>query len=70
MITAKLFKNGLNQAVRIPKDFEFKGVSEVSIRKEAIASSLSHYVRPGCRMQICRRPMLILCLSDLSCSDI
>jgi antitoxin VapB len=34
MITAKLFKNGQNQAIRIPKDFEFKGVNEVSIRKE------------------------------------
>ena len=34
MITAKLFKNGQNQAIRIPKDFEFKGISEVSIRKE------------------------------------
>jgi antitoxin VapB len=34
MITAKLFKNGQNQAIRIPKDFEFKGVHEVSIRKE------------------------------------
>ena len=34
MITAKLFKNGQNQAIRIPKNFEFKGVNEVSIRKE------------------------------------
>jgi antitoxin VapB len=34
MITAKLFKNGQNQAIRIPKDFEFKGVNEVSICKE------------------------------------
>ena len=34
MITAKLFQSGQNQAIRIPKDFEFKGVNEVSIRKE------------------------------------
>ena len=34
MITAKLFKNGQNQAIRIPKDLEFKGVTEVSICKE------------------------------------
>ena len=34
MTTAKLFKYGQHQAIRIPKDFEFKGVSEVSIRKE------------------------------------
>ena len=31
---AKLFMNNRNQAVRLPKDFEFKGVSEVIIRKE------------------------------------
>ena len=34
MITVKLFRNGQNQAIRIPKDFEFKGVNEVSICKE------------------------------------
>lgn len=31
--TAKLFKNGRSQAVRLPKEFRFKG-SEVKIRKE------------------------------------
>lgn len=31
--TAKLFKNGRSQAVRLPKEFRFKG-SEVTIRKE------------------------------------
>jgi len=31
---AKLFINGRNQAVRLPKDFEFSGVNEVVIRKE------------------------------------
>lgn len=34
IITAKLFKSGQNQAIRIPKNFEFKGVNEVYIRKE------------------------------------
>ena len=34
MKTAALFKNGRNQAVRLPKDFEFEGVSEVEITKE------------------------------------
>jgi antitoxin VapB len=34
MTTASLFKNGRNQAVRIPKEFEFEGISEVEIRKE------------------------------------
>ena len=34
MRKASLFRNNRNQAVRLPKDFEFKGVSEVIIRKE------------------------------------
>jgi antitoxin VapB len=32
--TASLFKNGKNQAVRLPKEFEFDGVTEVEISKE------------------------------------
>ena len=35
--TAKLFINGKNQAVRIPKVFEFSGIDEVNIRKEGDA---------------------------------
>jgi len=34
MRTASLFKNGKNQAVRLPKEFEFEGVTEVEISKE------------------------------------
>ena len=34
MRTASIFKNGKNQAVRLPKDFEFDGVSEVVISKD------------------------------------
>jgi len=34
MRTAALFKNGKNQAVRLPKEFEFDGVTEVEITKE------------------------------------
>ncbi len=34
MRTASLFKNGKNQSIRLPKEFEFKGVSEVSIEKD------------------------------------
>lgn len=34
MRTASLFKNGNNQAIRLPKDFEFEGVTEVEITKE------------------------------------
>lgn len=37
MRTASLFKNGRNQAVRLPKDFEFDGISEVEITKEGDA---------------------------------
>jgi antitoxin VapB len=34
MRKASLFRNNRNQAVRLPKDFEFEGVSEVIIRRE------------------------------------
>ena len=34
MTTASIFKNGRNQAVRLPKELEFEGISEVEIRKE------------------------------------
>lgn len=34
MAIASLFKNGRNQAVRLPKELEFIGVSEVEVRKE------------------------------------
>ena len=34
MRTASIFKNGKNQAIRLPKDFEFEGVTEVEITKE------------------------------------
>jgi len=34
MRTAAIFKNGKNQAVRLPKEFEFDGVTEVEISKE------------------------------------
>ena len=33
MHTAKIFKNGRSQAVRIPKDFAFEGVTELTIQK-------------------------------------
>ena len=33
MKTVKLFKNGRSQAVRLPKEFRFEGVKEVSIRR-------------------------------------
>ena len=36
MKTAKLFKNGQSQAVRLPKEFRFTG-SEVYIKKQGVA---------------------------------
>ena len=33
MHTAKIFKNGHSQAIRIPKDFAFEGVTELTISK-------------------------------------
>lgn len=34
MRTVSIFKNGKNQAVRLPKDLEFEGVNELEIHKE------------------------------------
>ena len=36
MATAKLFRNGRSQAVRLPKEFRFEG-GEVSVRREGDA---------------------------------
>lgn len=33
MKTAKLFKNGQSQAVRLPKEFRFEGMTRVYIKK-------------------------------------
>ncbi|PCJ40035.1 MAG: AbrB/MazE/SpoVT family DNA-binding domain-containing protein [SAR86 cluster bacterium] len=33
-INAKIFTNGRNQAVRIPRELEFKGVDAVTIEKQ------------------------------------
>lgn len=34
MARAKLFKTRYNQGVRLPKGYDFEGVSEVEVRKE------------------------------------
>ncbi|WCE31578.1 type II toxin-antitoxin system VapB family antitoxin [Vibrio sp. SCSIO 43137] len=34
MRTVSIFKNGKNQAVRLPKEFEFDGVNELEINKD------------------------------------
>lgn len=41
MKTAKLFMNGRNQAVRLPKQFEFEGIDEVLVRKEGASIILT-----------------------------
>lgn len=33
MRTVSIFKNGKNQAIRLPKDLEFEGVNELTIEK-------------------------------------
>lgn len=45
MRTVSIFKNGKNQAVRLPKDMEFKGVNELEISKEG-DSLILRPVRP------------------------
>ncbi len=45
MKTAKLFKNGHSQAVRLPKEFRFEG-DKVYIRKEGDEVILSPYKDP------------------------
>lgn len=34
MRTVSVFKNGVNRAVRLPKDMDFEGVTELEIRRE------------------------------------
>lgn len=34
MRTVSVFRNNRNQAIRLPKDFEFPGVSELTIEKQ------------------------------------
>ncbi len=34
MRTVSIFRNNRNQAIRLPKDFEFPGVSELTIEKQ------------------------------------
>ena len=34
MCTAALFKNGQNQAIRLPKEYSFEGVKKVDLYKE------------------------------------
>ncbi|MCE2597375.1 type II toxin-antitoxin system VapB family antitoxin [Motilimonas cestriensis] len=46
MRTVSIFKNGKNQAVRLPKEFEFDGVNELEIHKDGDVITLRP-VRPS-----------------------
>jgi antitoxin VapB len=48
MRTVAIFTNKRNQAVRIPREFEFKGISELEILKEG-DSLILRPVRPSWR---------------------
>ncbi|MEN8132139.1 MAG: type II toxin-antitoxin system VapB family antitoxin [Pseudomonadota bacterium] len=41
MKRAKIFTNGRNQAVRLPRQFEFEGIDEVFVRKEGASIILT-----------------------------
>ncbi len=43
--TVSIFRNNRNQAIRLPKDFEFEGVTELSIERKGDAIVLRP-VRP------------------------
>lgn len=47
MQTAKIFQNGRSQAVRLPKNFRFDGVSEVCIERDGDRVILSPAPRPS-----------------------
>lgn len=44
--TAKLFKNGASQAVRLPTDFRFEG-SEVYVTRDEVSGDVVLSARPG-----------------------
>ncbi len=46
MRTVSIFRNGKNQAVRLPKEMEFDGVSELEIHKEGDVITLRP-IRPN-----------------------
>lgn len=45
MKTVSIFKNGKNQAVRLPKEMEFQGINELAITKDGDVITLRP-VRP------------------------
>jgi len=47
--TAKLFMNGRSQAVRLPKEYRFKGTDEVAIRRDPVTGDVLLSARTGIR---------------------
>ena len=47
MRTAKIFRNGRSQAVRIPKDFAFEGVTELTVQKLGQKLIWNRFMNPG-----------------------
>lgn len=39
MRTVSIFKNGNNRAIRLPRDLDFEGVSELEIVREGVPSA-------------------------------
>lgn len=46
MRTVSIFKNGNNRAIRLPRDLDFDGVSELEIVREGDSSIILRPVRP------------------------
>jgi antitoxin VapB len=46
MRTVSIFRNNLNQAIRLPKEFEFEGVTELTIERQG-DTILLRPVRPS-----------------------
>ena len=46
--TAKLFKNGASQAVRLPAEFRFEG-AEVFVTRDELTGDVTLSTRPGAR---------------------
>jgi antitoxin VapB len=46
MRTVSIFKNGNNRAIRLPRDLDFEGVSELEIVREGDSIDILRPVRP------------------------
>lgn len=55
MRTVSIFKNGNNRAIRLPRDLDFEGVSELEIVREGDSIICVPSGRPGARSRSSRR---------------